>query len=56
MEIANVYDQPKEVLAEYAQYVQGKIEMGEIPFSFDLWADIETTDGSPIGQKININH
>lgn len=44
--------QPQNVLAEYTEYVEGKIDIGEVPLAFCDWAGLEIDDNSPISNFI----
>lgn len=56
MTIEDQKKQPQNVLAEYAEYVEGKIDMGEVPLAFCDWAGIEFDEASPISKFILADH
>ena len=47
-----ITNQPETVLVEYIYYVEGKIEINEVPLSFSNWADIEVDGDSPISKEL----
>lgn len=47
--------QPNSVLTEYIGYVESKIEIDEVPMTFQQWADYEKEEKSPISEEF-INH
>lgn len=52
MQISDYNRQPYNVLKAYVEYVEGKIDMGEVPLAFCDWAGIEIDNDSPISKEI----
>jgi len=51
-QILDFKQQPKNVLTDYIEYAEGKIDIGEVPLAFPDWARIEFDEDSPISKSI----
>jgi hypothetical protein len=51
-QILDFKQQPKNVLTDYIEYAEGKIDIGELPLAFPDWAGIEFDEDSPISKSI----
>lgn len=52
--ISDYKEQPKNVLVEYIEYVESKIDIGEVPLAFCDWAGLEIDNDSPISKHLEI--